>query len=184
MLTEMPFNGVPRNMLIVPTPGDTIVSVNAEIALPRAAGWIDDSVVDDRYGMTVDRYLIDRGVVSGLEEWGPYVDVNGASCLFDVDDLDEGLDGTGAPSDDPLRLTVTTSAGESAMRLPYTRTTGTHGFAIPRPNDPFDISTYMVMQIATYFQNNGQEVVDDLCLEDASCAWLPALPDEDTGGEE
>ena len=184
MLTEMPFNGVPRNMLIVPTPGDTIVSVNAEIALPRAAGWIDDSVVDDRYGMTVDRYLIDRGVVSGLEEWGPYVDVNGASCLFDVDDLDEGLDGTGAPSDDPLRLTVTTSAGESAMRLPYTRTTGTHGFAIPRPDDPFDISTYMVMQIATYFQNNGQEVVDDLCLEDASCAWLPALPDEDTGGEE
>ncbi len=184
MLTEDPFNGVPRNMLVVPTPGDTIVSVNAEIALARAAGWIDDTTVDDRYGMTVDRYLIDRGVVSGLEEWGPYVDNTGASCLFDADDLDDGHDGTGAPSDEPLRLTLTTSAGESAMRLPYTSTRGSHGFALPEPDEAFDISTYMVMQIATYFQNGGQEVVDDPCLEDASCAWIPAIDGVDTGGGE
>ena len=175
-LTEDPYDGTPRNILLVPTPGDTIVSVNAEIALVRGAGWLDDTVVDERYGTTVDRFLIDRRVVQGLEEHGPYTDTNGASCLFDADDLDNGTDGTGAPSDAPLRVTVSTDAGVSAMRLPYVRTTGTHGFTLPEPDQPFDISTFMVMQIASYFQSGGQTLSDDVCLEDASCAWIPALP--------
>ena len=182
-LTEMPFSGDPRNMLLVPTPGDMIVSVNAEIALARGAGWLDDTVADDRYGMTVDRYLVDRGIVSGIEEFGPYVCADGGSCLFDADDLDNGLDAYAAPSDSPpLRVSLTTDSGASAMRLPYANPHGQHGFALPEPDEAFDISTFMVMQIASYFADEGQSVSDDPCLEDASCDWIPQMDDGDTGG--
>ncbi len=47
------------------------------------------------------------------------------------------------------------------------------------------MSTFAVMQIASYFAMDGAEVTDDPCLEDASCAWIPQLPDDgqgDTGG--
>lgn len=183
-LTEMPFSGVPRNMLLVPSPGDTIVSVNAEIALARGAGWLDDTVADERYGMTVDRYLVDRGVVSGIEEFGPYICADGTACLFDADDLDNGLDAYAAPSDSPpLRVTLSTDSGTSAMRLPYVDPHGQHGFGLPDPDAAFDISTFMVMQIASYFADEGQSVSDDPCLEDASCDWIPGMDESaDTGG--
>ena len=174
--------GVPRNMLMVPTPGDTIVNISTGISLARAAGWIDDDEVDDRYGTTVDKWLIDRKVVQGLEEHGPYTCADGGPCLFDADDLDQGLDGTDAPSDAPLRVVKAHASGLSGLRLPYVRTTGTHGFTTPRPDDPFDISTFATMQIASYFLSGGQEISDDLCLEDASCAWIPALPSAATDG--
>ncbi|MFZ5478281.1 MAG: hypothetical protein ACOZNI_16055 [Myxococcota bacterium] len=183
-LTEEPLSGEPRNVLLVPTPGDSIVSINTGIALARAAGWIDDSQVDDRYGTSVDRWLVEKRVVQGLEEYGPYTGADGSPCLFDADDLDDGTDGTGAPSEAPLRLVVPTSSGTSALRLPYVRTTGTHGFAIPEPDRAFDMSTFAVMQIGSYFAMDGAEVKDDACLEDASCAWIPPLPGDvpdDTG---
>jgi hypothetical protein len=174
-LTEMPFNGTPRNILVMPTPGDSIVSINTGVALARGAGWLDDTTVDERYGTTVDRFLIDRRVVQGLEQFGPYICADGTPCLFDADDLDQGLDGTGATSEAPLRVVTETSAGVSALRLPYVRTTGTHGFAIPEPEREFDMATFATMQIATYFHYDGQQISDDLCLENASCAWIPSL---------
>ncbi|MFN7144973.1 MAG: hypothetical protein ACK4YP_14445, partial [Myxococcota bacterium] len=100
---------------------------------------------------------------------------------FDADDLDQGLDGTGGPSDAPLRVAVETSSGTSALRIPYVRTTGTHGFAIPEPDRAFDTATFATMQIASYFYENGTIVRDDLCLEDASCAWIPQIDGGDTG---
>jgi hypothetical protein len=175
--------GEPRNILLMPTPGDTIVSINTGIALARAAGWIDDSTVDTRYGTTVDRWLIDKGVVQGLEEFGGQSCSDGSPCLFDVDDLDNGTDGTGAPSEAPLRITLDNGRGTSALRLPYVRTTGTHGFATPEPDRPFDVPTFAGMQMASYFASRGLELSDDPCLEDASCAWIPAIPGggDDTG---
>ncbi len=183
-LTEEPFatlNGKPRNILMVPTPGDSIVSINTGIALARGAGWLDDSTVDPRYDTTIDRFLIDNRVVQGLEEFGPYVCADGTSCLFDADDLDQGLDSYGATSLAPLRLTVPTSSGVSGLRLPYVDPTGTHGFATPEPQKEFDIATFATMQIASYFASDGTEISDDLCLEDASCAWIPALPTDESG---
>lgn len=185
-LTEEPFaalSGKPRNVLLMPTPGDSIVSVNTGVALARAAGWLDDTTIDARYGTTVDRFLIDRRVVQGLEEHGPYTCADGSPCLFDPDDLDQGLDGTGAPSEAPLRVTVETSAGTSALRMPYVRTTGTHGFSTPEPDRAFDVSTFAAMQIGSYFLEQGATVRDDLCLEDATCAWIPPLPGNDDPGD-
>jgi len=174
-------NGEPRNMLIVPTPGDTIVNVSTGIALARAAGWISDDEADSRYGTSVDRWLIEKKVVQGLEQYGPYTCTDGGPCLFDADDLDNGQDGTGATSDAPLRIVVDTTSGQSGLRLPYVSTTGSHGFTTPRPDDPFDIATFATMQIASYFKSGGTEISDDVCLEDASCAWIPQLPDDGSG---
>lgn len=175
-LTELPFEGSkPRNMLMVPTPGDTIVNINTGIAFARGAGWIDDSEVDARYGTTVDRWLIDKKVVQGLEQFGPYLCADGTPCLFDADDLDNGTDATGATSEAPLRITVTTDSGQSGLRLPYAKKTGSHGFTTPVPSAPFDIASFATLQIASYFASNGTEISDDPCLEDGSCSWIPQL---------
>ena len=165
--------GHPTNILMVPTPGDMIVAINAEIALARAAGMVDYENVDPRYGMTVDQWLIDRQVVRGLEQFGPWVDAQGQPALFDADDLDNGTDIHGAPSDAPLRVTIPTTSGVSGMRLPYVAPTGSHGFGLPDPDQPFDINTFSVHQIARYFQTRGQILSDDPCMADHTCAWLP-----------
>ena len=174
--SEDMLNGTePRNVLLVPTPGDTIVSVNTGIALPRAAGWFDQDNIDPRYGMTVDDFLVDRRVIQGIEQYGPYVCADGNPCLFDADDLDNGTDGTGATSDEPLRVTVETTTGISGLRLPYASKTGSHGFGLPDPRLDFDINTFAIMQISSYFAMGGLELSDDPCLEDASCAWIPQV---------
>ncbi len=181
--TEEPLpgtNGEPRNIVIIPTPGDSIVSVNTGIALARAAGWLPDEV-DPRYGMSIDQFLIENRVVQGLEQYGPYVCDDGSPCLFDADNLDRDRDGTGAPSEAPLRVTLTTPSGISGMRLPYVSTRGSHGFTTPRPSDPFDIATFATMQIASYFAMGGTELSDDVCLENASCEWVPQIPETDGG---
>lgn len=165
----------PINVALVPTPGDMIVSINTGIAMGRASGLLDWRTVDDRYGMTADQWLIDRRVVQGIAYAGPYRDDQGRPILFDADDLDDGTDGTGAPSDAPLRATVTTSSGTSGMRLPYVKTTGSHGFTLPEPSRPFDIATFSIHQLAWYFATDGQELLDDPCFEDVSCDFLPQV---------
>lgn len=173
-----PLFGEPIDILVVPTVGDSIVNVNTGIALGRAAGLISYDTVDERYGTTVDQWLIDRKVVQGLEQYGPYTNSAGDPVLFDADDLDDGTDGLEAPSDAPLRANRTTEAGTSAFRLPYVETGGTHGFALPEPSRPFDINTFAITQIARYFETRGQEVTDDPCMATSDCEWL--LPIEVT----
>ncbi|MCO4747336.1 MAG: hypothetical protein KC912_21230 [Proteobacteria bacterium] len=174
--------GQPVNIAVIPTIGDSIVNVNTGIALGRAAGILKYDVVDDRYGTTVDQWLIDRKVVQGLEQHGPYTNSAGESILFDVDDLDDGTDGLEAPSDAPLRANRDTSVGVSAFRLPYVKTRGTHGFALPTPNAAFDINTFSITQIAHYFATDGQEFIDDPCMATSDCDFLIPLVWPTEGG--
>jgi hypothetical protein len=170
--------GQPLNILLVPTTGDEIVPVAAEYSLARAAGmWsLDDP--DPRYGTTVDRWLIDVGAIRGDERWGPWEDDDGNKVLFDVDDADNGINPFDEPSDDPLRVTIPTSAGVSGMRVPYVQPTGTHAFSFPTPAREFDVNTYSIFQIANYTRTLGQELTDDPCFEDLTCAWMRPLPEE------
>lgn len=168
--------GEPQNVLLVPTAGDDQVPINAGIALARAAGVVDWRNVDTRYGMTVDQWLIDRQVVRGSEERGPYVDINGEPALFDADDLDDGTDDYQVPSDDPLRANVPSqrasggeAVGVSGLRIPYVSPRGTHGFRTPDPSLAFDINTYSLMMIGDYLAKRGQELEHRVCYEDASC---------------
>ena len=165
--------GQPTNVLLIPTPGDMVVSVNSEIALARAAGMIERHEVDPRYGMTQDAWLIDRRVVHGLEEFGPWTDIDGNPALFDADDLDDGTDEYDAPSDEPLRITLETAAGISGMRIPYVNPTGSHGFGTPDPNLTFDINLFSINQIGRYLATRGVELTDDPCMETNDCSWIP-----------
>jgi hypothetical protein len=99
--------------------------------------------------------------------------VNGAPCLFDPDDLDNGTDGTGAPSEEPMRMSVQHAGGVGGLRMPYVETTGDHGFGLPEPSRAFDINTFEILQVASYVAGGGRSISDDPCLEDASCAWIP-----------
>ncbi|MBX2798842.1 MAG: hypothetical protein KTR31_14295 [Myxococcales bacterium] len=173
---EEPFEELgaqPLPVMVVPTAGDTIVNVNTGIALARAAGIVDYTTIDDRYGITADRFLIDRQVVRGLYQYGPYTDGKGNPVLFDADDLDNGTDGLGAPSDEPLRLSVPMGDGQvSGLRIPYVDPEGSHGFLLPDDALPFDINAFAIAQIAHFLATDGTELSDDPCLERGDCAFL------------
>ncbi len=182
---ERPFDemgGEPVNIAVIPTAGDSIVNVNTGVALGRASGILDWDSVDDRYGMTVDQWLIDRKVIQGLEEHGPWTNDAGDPVLFDIDDLDDGTDGLQAPSDAPLRANRESSAGVSGFRLPYVKTTGSHGFFLPDPSLDFDINSFGIHQIAWYFATDGQELIDDPCFATSDCEYMAPLVWADDGG--
>lgn len=168
-------DGEPVNILLMPTAGDEIVCVATEYALARASNLYDRHAVDERYGMTVDRWLIETEAIRGAEQWGPWEDKQGDGVLFDVDDMDGGIDMFGEPSHAPLLASVTTSAGVSGMRVPYASPRGSHGMGLPDTSLPFDIATYSIMQASWYLATGGQELLDDPCFEDLSCAFFRTL---------
>lgn len=164
--------GVPRNVLLMPTVGDDVVPIATGISLGRAAGFIDTANVDERYGTTVDRWLVDRGVVHGYEELGEWRDKRNNPVLFDPDDVDDGQDGTQAPSDAPLQLTLSTDSGMSGMRIVYSDKRGSHGWGLPDADLPFDVSTYATMQAAWFLATRGQEIIEDPCFATADCSFF------------
>ena len=85
------------------------------------------------------------------------------------------MDGTQAPSDEPLRLFVETDAGISGLRLPYVSVSGAHGFSFPEPSQPGDQNSFAINTIARYFQLGGTELPDDPCMSDFGCSWIPEL---------
>lgn len=166
--------GGPANVLMMPTVGDDVVPIATGVALARSARLFPTREVDPRYGASVDNWLIDRGVVHGYEEFGVHTNAAGESILFDVEDWDDGIND--APSDDPLRATVATASGTSAVRIVYANPRGSHGWAIPEPESAFDVNTFATMQGAWYLASGGQEVSDDPCLATADCSWFRVLP--------
>ncbi len=169
-------------MLVVPTVGDPKVPVATEIAMARMAGIIDRLKLDERYGMTANQFLTTNFVYEAI----PWLDrfANYPNALFDIDDLDRGGFRTKNnpenedPNPDavaPFRATVKTKYGVSAMRIPYVRETGDHGFFLPTPSNNFDIDSFMANQIGYYFATGGTVLSDDVCLEDlfmTECAFF------------
>ncbi|MGM0578826.1 MAG: hypothetical protein ACQEXJ_24095 [Myxococcota bacterium] len=95
---------------------------------------------------------------------------------FDVMDLDRGTDRLVLPEydlDDPLRPTVETSHGTSAFRIPYVTRTGSHGVPPSIPERAFNVNSFVVNQIITFFGSRGESVRDDPCLADGTCEFLP-----------
>jgi len=179
LMFQRPVDG-PINYLMMPTVGDDVVPIANGIALARAVGLYDLVAIDDRYGRSVDRWLVDNEVVHGLEEFGPFTAPDGSPILFDPDDLDDGTDGTGAPSDDPLRATVPHDAGFTAMRIVYADPRGSHGWAVPDPDAPFDTNNYAWNLASWFLASRGADLSEDPCLEVGDCAYFraPAYPDD------
>ncbi len=169
--------GRPARFLLNPTIGDEVVMISAGIALARSIGLVDWRETDPRYGMSVDQWLVEREVVHGLEEFGPYTNDEGAPILFDPDDLDDGTDDFNAPSDAPLRATIDHGDGVVALRLPYIQPTGSHAIVPPDPELAFDINVFTLNQMGHFLAVDGAEVLDDHCLERDDCDWVRALPE-------
>lgn len=170
------------NALYIPTTGDSSVPVSTGYAMARAGGVLNYRDIDPRYGKSANQYLIDNFVFEGVYWLDRFLQYPGA--LFDHDDLDNGqfvsprlpergfevnLDATS-----PLRATVRTSRGVSALRSPYLNERGEHGFFLPDPTRPFDIDGFMANQVALYFAYGGEQLSDDPCLavyDLSECAW-------------
>lgn len=121
--------------------------------------------------MTPNQLLIDNYVLEGIDKihrWGDQ------DMLFDPDNLDDDLDAFAAPHlPDPLRITRRTSSGISAVRIPFMKPEGEHGFGSPSPDKQFDIDSYMHNLIGHYGRTGGMELIEDPCLADWSCGFLP-----------
>jgi hypothetical protein len=166
----------PREVLIALTIGDASVPQATGVALARAAGIVDFSTPDPRYGTSVDRWLIERGVVQGQEEWGPYVASDGSPILFDPDDLDEGTDDYDAPSEAPLRATIEAGDGQAGLRFLYVNPRGSHAYLVPDQTLGFDVHAFGAQQMAWFLFTEGGEVLDDPCLATPSgCDFLPPV---------
>ena len=64
----------------------------------------------------------------------------------------------------------------SAVRYPYT---DDHEYiAVVDPDADFDWATYSRNQLLHFITTDGQEIRDDLCLEDSSCPWLNSGGDQ------
>lgn len=160
------------NFFQVGTLGDQTVPISAGISVARAAGIIDTLGLDERYGKTQNNFLIDNFVYEGISRFNRFPDF--PNNLFDPDNLDDGryrnpsnlLAAPAKPNADrPLRATVDTPYGVSAMRLAFIRPTGEHTFNAPTPAAAFDIHTFMTNQVGWFLATGGKELVDDHCLE-------------------
>ncbi len=77
--------------------------------------------------------------------------------------------------------------GVSVYIMPYIGDTGTHGFDIPKPSDPFDLNTFMIQLIGLHFGTGGRVFSWQMCQAveslpenaDDLCPWIPLLPPEE-----
>lgn len=160
------------NMLVVGTLGDTTVPINTGISHARASGILDTTNAVEAYGTTENQFLVENYVYEGL--WWLDRIPDYPDTLFDPDDLDRGqFISTRQPensdpnldAEPPLRATIQTDYGISALRLPYLDTHGEHTFNVPRTDRGFGIATFMANQVGWYLANYGQKMSDNPCME-------------------
>lgn len=148
---------------------------------------------------TPNQILLDNYVIEGLEKMKRFSEkpddgvacVNDSNCRFggtckdglcyikilsDPDDLAEGKTGFNNPRiTPPLRITLKTKSGISALRIPYGHPSGSHFFNPFGPAEyygvksTFDLGTYMINEMKHYFMTGGKELYDDPCLEKSAC---------------
>jgi hypothetical protein len=168
----------PTNLALLLTAGDMNVPINTGIAEGLAAGLIpfEPGHEDLRYGKTPHRVLIDLWVAEGLErlrrfDQDPWNDSR--QILLDPDDMSEGQDGFNAPTlSPPLRLrTDGPNDGQSVMRVFYLRPNGAHGIPPSDPTKTYNINLHALNAVAHFFLT--RQWVDDTCLEDNSCDFIP-----------
>ena len=67
--------------------------------------------------------------------------------------------------------------GLSALMIPESSRTGSHGIQSPQPGKAFDADQFIANAVGRYFECRGGEVHFDACQKDlASCAWIPQPP--------
>ncbi len=211
-----------KNVMIIPTIGDSAVPIATGLEMARAAGLLPVTASEARdpdfsYGRpapwdpalgyqawATTRKSWDEWRTAAGIDWGPaQIDLapdpnrvmvenfvaegmarlrrfehdarfaDPSETLFDVDDFGNGADGWNQPrASEPLRVTRRTSAGISALRIPFMKPEGQHGFGLYEPDEPFDMPTFMHALLGHYMSTDGREVIEDVCLEDMSCEFI------------
>jgi hypothetical protein len=168
--------------LVINTIGDMNVPMATGVQIARAAGFIDLSTRDARYGKTPNRVLVENHVLEAVERAGPFKNSNGDAVLMDVDHysaiagIDDGFD---VPRlSPPLRLQVRSDklGGYRGMMLPMVSPTGRHGFDPPDPNAVWNLGAFMFGTMGHYMATDGRELDLDKCNVDFSCSYFPATP--------
>ena len=59
-------NGVPPNVLLIATLGDSLIPTAQQIALARAAGFVETTVPDPNYGVPIDQVLKESAAIEGV----------------------------------------------------------------------------------------------------------------------
>ncbi|MBW1809725.1 MAG: hypothetical protein JRJ87_16130 [Deltaproteobacteria bacterium] len=174
--------GKTTNVVLLLTNGDMNVPVATGIAQARAAGMIPYTAdqIDSRYGRTPHQVLVDNYVIEGIDrlkrfKTAPWLDSR--DILMDVDYLSEGLDLNDAPIlSEPLRLSnAIPGGGQGGVRFFYVNQRGAHGIGPADPGRNYDIFMHGINAIGHYFRSGGTEWVDDTCLADDSCAFIPTI---------
>ncbi len=170
------------NVLLMPSDGDPGVPVATGIALGRAAGFVDFTHVDQRYGKSPDQTLLDTWTVEGVARMGHYTSDGGVDVLMDVEDLSAltGMDDDwGVPRlSPPLHLPQARANGSvTGILIPMLKPQGLHGFATPDPSAPFDLGTLLFNMLGRYLASNGTAFGYEPCQVDSTCAWIaPVAP--------
>jgi hypothetical protein len=167
--------------MVINTIGDMNVPMATGVSIARAAGFIDLTNKDPRYGKTPNRVLIDNHVLESVERAGPYRNSQGQPVLMDVDHysriagVDDGFD---VPRlDPPLRLIGKSEnlGGYRGMMLPMPVPTGKHGFDAPNPAATWNLGGFMFGTMGRYMSTDGKDFNMDKCNVDFSCAYFPSM---------
>lgn len=180
------FQSGDTNFLTIGTLGDQVVPINAALAIARANGVLETLAEDPRYGMPENQFLIENFVYEGIATLNRFP--SHPDTLFDPDNLDEGKwrrtdqpdnDDPKPVAEEPLRATLQTDSGISALRLGYLDPRGTHTFNAPNPDAAFDIHTFLTNQVGWFLATGGQSISDDHCLEEMSMAGCEFFDKQD-----
>ncbi|MHB8876381.1 MAG: hypothetical protein ACYC8T_22030, partial [Myxococcaceae bacterium] len=169
-------------VLVLPSIGDSGVSISAGIAMSRAAGFVKYDEIDPRYGKSQNDVLIDTWAVEGLSRTARYTNSSGAPVLMDLEHLASitgADDGFGVPRlSPPLRLPQKRAShgGYSGVLFPMLDPAGKHGFVTPNPTAPFDLGSLLFNVIGRYLQSSGMEYGLEPCQVDFTCSWIAPLP--------
>jgi pimeloyl-ACP methyl ester carboxylesterase len=195
--------------LMVPTVGDMNVPVSTGVTAARAAGLLDFLRPDPRYGKSANQVLIDEYVLEATDRTKRFTDSSGNGVMKDVDDFSGGKDrfGSEVPRlSPPLRVgvgRVDRLGGASAMLLPISSATGTHGFDRPgemaddarkqcekdcpdktgenpcgcKTREYFDIGHFMFNLMGDYARSGGKKLEIRSCYSRDDCPDMAKPPD-------
>lgn len=105
-----------------------------------------------------------------LDPTGYACDLQGENCTDDM----------GAPRLSPAlrqQFIRKTSAGYSALLMPYLDPHGRHAVHPPEPGRRFDMDQFMLNLMGRFFESRGQEIHFEACqTKMADCPWIPPVP--------
>lgn len=193
------------SMALLTTIGDYSVPTSGGASIARAAGLLNYTDVDPRWGKPQNQVLIDEFAMEGNVLLPRHRDTAGNSALMDVDVLSEGKDlyldtvprlekpiRAGYGQDDPR-------GNKSVAFFVYSEPEGDHGFASPGSmtdkarrrcmeacaaemrdpcecEDPWDIGYAMFNLAGRYLVTNGKELELKACHASDTCDYKPEPP--------